>query len=261
MSVKPDDVSSRRLTGWARGVAILGVVLGVLALLGMLLSGPLYRFGVLGLRPAFGLMGLGAKAGIVAIVIALIGLVLALLAPRCARYASWAVVGIVLGVLAFVPPWLFRHNAGQVPPIHDISTDTVNPPKFEAVLPLRADAPNSTDYDGATVAVQQHHAYPDIQPLRFKVAPATVFDAALKTVKSMGWAIAAQAPAQGRIEATATTFWFGFKDDVVIRIQPDAQGTRLDIRSESRVGKSDVGKNAARIRAFRDRLEQDLAHP
>ncbi|MDE2086049.1 MAG: DUF1499 domain-containing protein [Xanthomonadaceae bacterium] len=226
----------------------------------MLLAGPLYRFGVLGLRPAFGLMGLGARAGIVAIVIALVGLVLALFARR-GRYVSYAVLGIVLGVLAFLPPSMFRHKASQVPPIHDISTDTVNPPPFETVLALRANAPNSPDYAGATVAAQQHQAYPDIQPLQFKAAPAAVFDAALKTAKSMGWTIDAQVPTQGRIEATATTFWFGFKDDVVIRIRPDVQGTRLDIRSESRIGKSDVGKNAARIRTFRTRLEQNLVYP
>lgn len=260
MNVKPANTKSGRLPEWARGVAILGLVLGVLALLGMLSAGLLYRFSLLGLRPAFGWMGLGAQAGVVAIVIALIGLVLALLARR-GRHASFAILGIVLGALAFVPPWMFRHNASQVPPIHDISTDTVNPPKFAAVLPLRADASNSPDYAGAAVAEQQQQAYPDIQPLQFNATPAAVFDGALETAVAMGWTVQAQAPAQGRIEATATTFWFGFKDDVVIRIQPDAQGTRLDIRSASRVGKSDVGKNAARIRDFRARLEQNLAHP
>lgn len=260
MNTKPVDASLGRTAGWARGMAVLGLVLGILALLGMLLAGPLYRLGVLGLVSAFGLMGLGAQAGIVAIVIALIGLVLALFARR-GRYASYAALGIVLGALAFVPPWMFRHKAGQVPPIHDISTDTANPPQFDAVLPLRAEAPNSPDYAGAAVAEQQHHAYPDIHPLQFNASPAAVFDAALKTAKAMGWTIDAQVPAQGRIEATATTFWFGFKDDVVVRIEPDAHGTRLDIRSESRVGKSDVGKNAARIRTFRDRLEKNLAHP
>lgn len=260
MISKTEGTRSGRPAGWARAVAMLGLVSGILALLGMLLAGPLYRFGALGLGPAFHLMGLGAKAGIVAIVIGVIGLVLALFARR-GRYVSYALLGIVFGVLAFVPPSMFRHKAGQVPPIHDISTDTVNPPKFEAVLPLRAHAPNSPDYAGAAVAAQQQQAYPDIQPLQFKAAPAVVFDAALKTARAMGWAIQAQTPAQGRIEATATTFWFGFKDDVVIRIEPDAQGTRLDIRSESRVGKSDVGKNAARIRAFSARLKRNLAAP
>jgi uncharacterized protein (DUF1499 family) len=258
MIIKPADSSPGRSTGWARGVAGLGLALGIVALLGMLSSGPLYRFGVLGLGPAFRLMGWGAKLGIVAIVIALIGLALALFARR-GRYAGIAAIGIVLGVLACVPPWMFRHKASQVPPIHDISTDTIHPPKFEAVLPLRAQAPNASDYPGAAIAAQQHQAYPDIQPLQFNAAPGRVFDAALDTARAMGWKIHAQVPAQGRIEATATTFWFGFKDDVVIRIRADAGGTRLDIRSESRVGKSDVGKNAARIRAFRERLQQTLA--
>lgn len=257
MNVESQHVSSRRLRGWARAVATLGLVVGALALLAMLAAGPLYRFGALGLGSAFGLMGLGAKAGIVAIIIALVGLVLALIARR-GGYALLAGVGIVLGLLAFVPPWMFRHKASQVPPIHDITTDTANPPKFEAVLPLRADAPNSPAYAGADVAAQQHQAYPDIQPLQFKATPAAVFAAALKSAHAMGWKIVAQDPSQGRIEATATTFWFGFKDDIVIRIRPDAGGIRLDIRSESRVGKSDVGKNAERIRAFRDRLRQAL---
>lgn len=260
MNVNAANATSGRSGEWARRVAMLGLVLGGLALIGMLSAGPMYRFGLIDLRPTFGWMGLGAQAGVVAAVISLIGLVLALLV-RCGRPAAYAVLGIVLGVLAFVPPWVFRHNASQVPPIHDISTDTVNPPKFEAVLPLRADASNSPDYAGPAVAEQQQQAYPDIQPLQFSAAPAAVFDAALETAVAMGWTIEAQAPAQGRIEATSTTFWFGFKDDAVIRIQPDAQGTRLDIRSASRVGKSDVGKNVARIRDFRVQLEQNLAHP
>lgn len=239
-------------------MACLGVVAGVVALLGMLLAGPLYRFGILGLRPAFGLMGLGAKVGIAAVVVGVIGLALAWFAHR-GRYAAVAALGIVLGVLAFVPPWMFAHKASQVPPIHDISTDTLHPPQFEAVLPLRAGSPNSPDYPGAAVAAQQHEAYPDIQPLQFEAAPATVFNAALKTARGMGWTIDAQAPTQGRIEATATTFWFGFKDDVVIRIRAEGGGTRLDIRSESRVGKSDVGTNAARIRSFISRIKEDIA--
>jgi uncharacterized protein (DUF1499 family) len=74
----------------------------------------------------------------------------------------------------------------------------------------------------------------------------------------MDWKIDASNPGSGRIEATATTLWFGFKDDVVIRIQPDPSGSRLDIRSASRVGISDVGKNAARIRAFRKRMDKRL---
>ncbi len=225
----------------------------------MLLSGPSYRFGVLGLGSAFGLLGIAAKAGIAAIVIAVVGLVLALIARR-GRYAGYAVLGIVFGVLAFVPPMMFKQKAQSVPPIHDISTDTVNLPTFQTLLPERKAASNGAGYGGVKVANQQHAAYPDIQPMTFDNMPQNTFHAALAVAKSMGWRIAAQDVAQGRIEATATTTWFGFKDDVVIRTQAVAGGTRVDIRSDSRVGQSDVGANAARIRAFREKLSATLGH-
>jgi uncharacterized protein (DUF1499 family) len=191
---------------------------------------------------------LAALFGVVALLLALFG------QPR--RYLVRALVAIVLGVIAFVPPMLFKHKAGSVPAIHDITTDTANPPPFQTLLAQRADAPNSAVYGGAEVAAKQHAAYPDIQPLQFDAPPAMVFKAALDSAKSMGWAIAAQAPDEGRIEATATTFWFGFKDDVVIRLRPEAGGTRVDVRSESRVGGSDVGANAARIRAYSRKLRE-----
>ncbi|MGH8338572.1 MAG: DUF1499 domain-containing protein, partial [Gammaproteobacteria bacterium] len=130
-----------------------------------------------------------------------------------------------------------------------------------AVLGARVNSPNSPAYGGAKNAAQQHEAYPDIQPLIFKATPDQVFDAALKTEHDMDWKIDASDAAAGRIEATSTTFWFGFKDDVVIRIRANTgDGTRLDIRSQSRVGISDVGKNAERIRNFRRLLERQLGN-
>lgn len=250
---------SSRSVRWVRIVAFVGIVLGIVALLGMLLSGPLYRTGMLKLGPAFGLMGLGAKVGMAAIVVGIVGVILALVA-RQSRGVWLAGFAIVLGLLAFMPPSMFRNKAASVPPIHDISTDTTNPPAFQALLPQRHDAPNPAEYGGAEVASQQQTAYPDIQPLELSASTQQVFDAALTTARDMGWEIAAQDASQGRIEATATTFWYGFKDDVVIRIQPESDGkTRLDIRSLSRVGKSDVGKNAERIRTFEQRIRKRLS--
>jgi uncharacterized protein (DUF1499 family) len=254
-----DRSTPRGLARWARLASVLAVGLGLLAVLAMLLSGPGYRLGLLGLRAAFGLMGLGAKGGIAATVLALIALLLSLLS-RSVRLSLLAVLGLLLGVLAFGPPALFARKAGEVPPIHDISTDTATPPPFQALLAQRAGSPNAAVYGGPEVAAQQRAAYPDIQPLQWEASPTKVFNAALATAQAMGWAIAAQQPSEGRIEATATTFWFGFKDDVVIRVRPDAGGTRLDIRSESRVGSSDVGANAERIRSFRKKLQEQLAH-
>jgi uncharacterized protein (DUF1499 family) len=144
----------------------------------------------------------------------------------------------------------WQRIARSVPPINDITTDTANPPVYVAVLPLRAGAPVSADYPGAETAAKQQSAYPDIRPVELNVAPDVAYARALDTARSFGWAIDATDAASGRIEATATTPWFGFQDDIVIRVSPTATGSRVDIRSHSRVGRSDLGTNAARIRAF-----------
>jgi uncharacterized protein (DUF1499 family) len=142
-------------------------------------------------------------------------------------------------------------NTARHSPIHDVSTDTASPPQFVAVLPLRAaaKAANTTDYDAKTAQLQKE-TYPDIGPLHLDAPPAQAFDRALAAARAMGWEIVASDPAQGRIEATATTFWFGFKDDIVVRIAAESAGSRLDVRSLSRIGKSDVGANARRIRDY-----------
>jgi len=123
------------------------------------------------------------------------------------------------------------------------------------VLPLREDAPNSAEYAGDSIAVLQRAAYPDVQPVQLTEAPGVAYTRALRAAESMGWTIVAADSLEGRIEATATTTWFGFKDDVVIRLRAEGAGTRLDVRSVSRVGRSDVGANAARIRAYVKALE------
>ena len=141
-----------------------------------------------------------------------------------------------------------------MPRIHDITTDTENPPRFVALLATRQKAPNGADYAGAKLAQAQKAAYPDIKPELLNMPPALAFERALAAARNMGWDIVAAEPAQGRIEATATTFWFRFKDDVVIRIVAEGNGSRLDMRSMSRIGRSDLGANAKRIRAFLTRL-------
>jgi uncharacterized protein (DUF1499 family) len=160
-----------------------------------------------------------------------------------------------LGVIAAGMP-LKNINTARHSPIHDVSTDRENPPQFVAVLPLRASAKaaNSTDYDSKTAELQKE-TYPDIGPLHLDVPPPQAFDRAQKAAREMKWDIVATDPAQGRIEATATTFWFGFKDDVVIRITADGSGSRVDVRSLSRIGKSDVGANAKRVREYLDKVK------
>jgi uncharacterized protein (DUF1499 family) len=126
----------------------------------------------------------------------------------------------------------------------------LDPPVFVALLAVRNAAPNGADHGGAEVAAAQARGYPDIKPHLLALAREQAFDRALAAGRAMGWEIVEANVAAGRIEATATTAWFGFKDDVVVRVTPQPNGSRVDVRSLSRVGIGDIGANAARIRAY-----------
>jgi uncharacterized protein (DUF1499 family) len=173
------------------------------------------------------------------------------------RRGAWpALIALVIGLLVVGIPWQMKRTAQQVPAIHDITTDTDNPPGFLAVLLLRKDAPNSAEYGGPDIAAQQRAAYPDLEPRLLPVPMQKAFAQALEAAEAMGWDIVATDAQEGRIEATDTTFWFGFKDDVVVRIQSRGDESLVDVRSVSRVGKSDVGANAQRIRAYLRKLDR-----
>jgi uncharacterized protein (DUF1499 family) len=231
-------------SGTVSSVAIAGFWIGLLACLLLMLDGPAYRAHILSLGTALRIVIPAALfLGLIAIILSLVGL---------AKSGSkgMALVGLVLGVIAAGIP-LKNINTARHSPIHDVSTDRDNPPQFVAVLPLRtaAKAANPTDYDAKTAELQKE-TYPDVGPLHLDVPPAQAFDRAAAAAKEMKWDIVATDPAQGRIEATATTFWFGFKDDIVVRITAEGGGSRVDVRSLSRIGKSDVGANARRVRAY-----------
>jgi uncharacterized protein (DUF1499 family)/uncharacterized membrane protein (UPF0136 family) len=164
------------------------------------------------------------------------------------RFFIPALIGTFGAFLSWYVPNSYAPGEG-VPPIHDITTNTVNPPLFVDVVPLRVNAANSLEYT-QDVAEQQLAAYPDIVPQYYPESVEQVFERALQVADDMNWELVSSDLAAGRIEATATTFWFRFKDDVVIYLVEDGNQTRLDARSVSRVGRSDVGKNAARLREF-----------
>ena len=190
--------------------------------------------------------------------VSVVGLVLA--RPGGQRRGLYrALAGLVIGAVVFGVPWSYLRAAQAVPPIHDITTDTENPPPFVAILPLRADAANPPEYGGEEVAAQQRAAYPAIQALSMPLPPDRSFEQALATAVDQGWEIVAAVPSEGRIEATDTTLWWGFKDDVVIRITPEDSGSRLDIRSKSRIGIGDIGTNAARIEAYLEQLQERVS--
>ncbi|MFT3849626.1 MAG: DUF1499 domain-containing protein [Propionivibrio sp.] len=240
-------------TAQKRAIAMLALVLGVLAVALVVLPGPAYRLHLLALSSAFSLLSWGAWTGLAAVVVGAIGAWLA--RPGQIRPGfGLALFALVLGAIAFGIPFALLQKAHRVPPIHDISTDTETPPTFTAILPLRKDAANPAEYGGADIARLQHQAYPDIRPAIVTLAVPQAYARALQVAQTMGWRIVATAPESGRIEATDTTLWFGFKDDIVIRVSAQGNASRVDIRSVSRIGRSDIGKNAQRIREFLQRL-------
>lgn len=229
-------------------VAVVAIALALLVALAALMSGLGTRWGLWSFRTGFQVLRYSAMAAIAAAVIALIAALLTRPGTPQRGFVL-SVIALVVSLVVVAIPYQFARSAKGAPPIHDITTDVSNPPQFVAVLPLRKDAANPAEYGGPEVARQQQQAYPDIQPLLLQLPEQRAFQRALDAAKAMGWEIVAADPT-GRIEATARTFWFGFRDDVVIRLTPVGDRTVLDVRSVSRVGRGDVGTNAKRVREY-----------
>lgn len=234
----------------ASSYRILAVVVVAAAAAMLLVCGPGNRFGFWQYQISIWLLRTAAYAALAGAALSLVGL----LVPKLrAGHAKTLAAALAVALASFYFPWQFGQDAKSVPRIHDITTDLANPPQFVAVVPLRAGMPNGAAYDGAETAALQRKGYPDLAPLVLKVPVQIAFNRALDAANAAGWQIVASDPAAGRIEATATTLWFGFKDDVVIRVtamEGEGAASRIDMRSKSRVGRSDIGANAKRIRAY-----------
>jgi len=234
-------------------LANYGFTLALLTAVAALVAGIGNRFGWWHYRLSFDILKWAAYAGVAAALLSLIGAIQA--RPGGTRRGFWlALLGMLIGLAVFAGPAMMLRTARTVPPIHDITTDTANPPSFVAVLPLRTGAENAADYGGSELAIQQQQAYPQIQPVFLDVPPEVATARAAAAARALGWEIVAEVPAEGRVEATDTTLLFGFKDDVVIRVTPADRRSRVDVRSVSRVGESDLGTNAKRIGAFMKKL-------
>jgi len=158
---------------------------------------------------------------------------------------SIAVCGVILVTMG-----IQFQKGTAVPPIHNITTDIADPPQFSAIVALRPEGTNPLDYDAEALGPQQQSAYPDGQPLTLATPGPQTLQAVVGALGDMGLEIVAVDEDAGTVEATDTTFWFGFKDDVVVRVMPAPPGSVVDVRSVSRVGQSDLGKNAQRIGEF-----------
>ncbi len=230
-------------TWWSRAV-LLGA-LGAVALLPISALGT--RFGLWDL--GLGLQLLTAGSGLAAV--AALGAIAAVALAwrrRLWRDLRGAAIGllIVSAAVAYIGAPL--RAAVSLPPIHNISTSTDDPPQFVEIIALRGADSNPLELDAATIAPLQAQAYPWVRPLVTKTAPEAAFADARAALRDMGLEIVAEHPEQGLIEATATTFWFGFKDDVAIRVRPHVEGALVDVRSVSRAARpSDLGVNAERI--------------
>lgn len=225
----------------------------ITAVLLLLVAGPGHRFGILPTKVAV-LIGLAGMAlGAFAALCAVLALVLKTTQRRTALLLGCLVIGAALTVNLLV-------LVGKVdPPIHDITTDTMNPPQFDILAGARAGAANSDAYPGAEVAKQQLGAYPDIQPLLVTGKDAnSVLDAAEAAAVAQGWEAVVRQDDSQQIEATDVTFWYGYKDDIIIRVSQSNAGVIVDVRSKSRVGQSDFGTNAQRIRDYLASLKAGL---
>lgn len=226
-----------------------GFFIALAAGLAALVSGPGTNHGLWTFRTGITILRWSAYAGIAGAALSLVAFI-ASLRIVIVRNLLWALLGLVMGGSVIGIGLYWKHVAEGVPRIHDITTDTVNPPQFKAVLKLRRDNDNSPLYGGAEVAALQHKAYPDITPLHLPVPRDLAFEKALGAARKLGWQIIEAGKDTGRIEAVDTTFWFGFRDDIVIVVGSQGSGSRIDVRSASRSGLSDLGKNAERIRKF-----------
>jgi uncharacterized protein (DUF1499 family) len=244
-----EPVSS--LASWARNLAIFSVVAVVVSIL-------IVRFGFLEMKPAlatfFGALacaGLSILVGFAAF---------AAIWHNGSRGMSRILLALLIDAVVLAYPAYLAVQYRKLPPIHDVTTDPIDPPRFEALAPLRTgDDTNPAVYAGLYSAEQQRRAYPDIETVELDVPAPRAFDIAKRIVAKRKWLVIDEREPQpprrlGRIEAVARTPIMGFREDVSIRVTPDGDGSRVDIRSASRYFESDLGSNAARISKLIDEI-------
>ncbi len=239
----------------ARRIVLIGLIVAVAAVLAAVFSGIGYRLEMWHFRTGIQMIKWSFYAASAAVVLSLIGLALS---RKSRPVVVMSVLGMIIGAVMMYIPFSWKQALDAYPYIHDITTDTDNPPQFMAIASLRGPGDHPVTYDGPEVAAQQKQAYPDLQPLDTLAGPDEVFAAARKVLESMGMEIVSANEGDLHIEAIYTTLLYGYKDDMVVRITETADGTRVDVRSKSRVGRSDLGQNAKRIRTFMTRLKDEL---
>lgn len=240
------------LQWWAKLLFLIAVLL--LLLLPSAALG--HRWGLLNLSTSFSLLGVVVVVGLISLLLAIFAL---LYANKKGLIMDIKVTGMTIGTL-LIPLMVMGFQIGKarsVPAIHDITTNAENLPTFNVAVQLRENSPNDLEYGQDSLSGQQlwslqQQAYPEIRSIHSELPVTEAIARATELLEQQGLEITGTDTANGRIEAVDTTFWFGFKDDLVVRIKPDGSGSVIDLRSVSRVGQSDLGANARRISRFID---------
>lgn len=239
---------------WSRRMALFSVQIVIVGILA-------HRLLSLPTPVALNLFATALAGGAIAI---LLGLVAFVFIWRQGRSGTWsAAAGVLFGLGLFAWPAALVPFLLTRPAINDISTDTAAPPRFVNLAKLRPKGANDPRYPGAAVARKQAEAYPDIRPLLIPRPVTETYEILGDTLRRLRWTIVSEDPPLGKgrpgyIEATDRTFILGFMDDIVIRIDGDSRETRIDVRSASRYGQHDLGRNASRVRRLFKELEVQL---
>ncbi|MGQ0579034.1 MAG: DUF1499 domain-containing protein [Betaproteobacteria bacterium] len=254
MNAQQISVSTSHSIG--RFLAIAGLIVALASAAAMLFGGIGYRLELWHFRTGFMIMRWAFWFALAGALLSLLGLVVTRARP--AKILVTALVGIAVGSIAAYVPWSWKQTLDAHPYIHDITTDLNNPPQFVAAKGLRKEGDHPVDYDGPEVAEKQRQAYPDIVTLSMAADKDKVFAAAEAALHAMKLKVVDVNAAEGRIEANQTSTFYGFTDDFVVRVVADGAGAKVDVRSKSRVGRSDLGQNAKRIRIFLRELQAKL---
>ncbi|PDT78935.1 DUF1499 domain-containing protein [Bradyrhizobium sp. C9] len=239
------------LATWSRNLAIFSVVAVVVSIL-------IVRFGFLEVKPAlatfFGALGLAGLS-------ILLGLAaFAAIWQNGTRGMGRILLAFLIDAAILAYPGYLTYQYRKLPRLYDVTTDPIDPPKFEALARLRTgEGTNPAAYAGLASAERQRTAYPDIETVELETPVDRAYEMTLRLVNRRKWLVidarAPQPPRRiGRIEAVARTPIMGFREDVSIRVTPDDEDSRVDIRSASRYFDTDLGSNAARVK----KLIEDL---
>jgi uncharacterized protein (DUF1499 family) len=248
------DEPTSRLAIWARSLALFSLVAAILSII-------IVRAGWLEIVPALATFA-GALVFAAAAILLAFGAFIMIWKDGLDGFGS-ALLAVTIGIALLAYPAYLGVQTLRLPAIVDVTTDPVDPPRFEAIAGIRPRDANPITYAGAALAARQRAAYPDIEPLVVTTTPQQTYETALAIMTKRKWVVVPpRAPQAGRreghIEAVVRSAIMGFRDDIVVRIRPDGDGARLDARSASRYGSHDFGANAARIRSLLEDIDDAL---